>query len=78
MSSNRSEVILSWFAASLAGMVEVPINTAYSGSFLEHQVRTTRPRIAVVEAEFAERFAGRRRGVLEHRALLRAGRGLGT
>jgi crotonobetaine/carnitine-CoA ligase len=59
MSSNRSEVILSWFAASLAGMVEVPINTAYSGSFLEHQVRTTRPRIAVVEAEFAERFAER-------------------
>ena len=56
MSSNRSEVILSWFAASLAGMVEVPINTAYSGSFLEHQVRTTRPRVAVVEADFAERF----------------------
>jgi crotonobetaine/carnitine-CoA ligase len=59
MSSNRSEVILSWFAASLAGMVEVPINTAYSGSFLEHQVRTTRPRVAVIEAEFAERFAER-------------------
>jgi carnitine-CoA ligase len=59
MSSNRSEVILSWFAASLAGMVEVPINTAYSGSFLEHQVRTTRPRVAVIEPEFAQRFLER-------------------
>jgi crotonobetaine/carnitine-CoA ligase len=56
MSSNRSEVILAWFGAALAGMVEVPINTAYSGSFLEHQVRTTRPRVAVIEAAFAERF----------------------
>src|SRR3954447_24453760 len=40
MAPNRSEVILSWFGAALAGMVEVPINTAYAGSFLEHQVRT--------------------------------------
>src|SRR5262245_54251436 len=59
MSSNRSEVILTWFGAALAGMVEVPINTAYSGSFLEHQVRTTRPRVAVVEPAFAERFLDR-------------------
>ena len=59
MSSNRSEVILAWFGASLAGMVEVPINTAYSGSFLEHQVRTTRPRVAVIEHGFAERFVER-------------------
>src|SRR4051794_8714965 len=42
MAPNRSEVILGWFGAALAGMVEVPINTAYSGSFLEHQVGTTR------------------------------------
>jgi len=59
MAPNRSEVILSWFGASLAGLVEVPINTAYSGSFLEHQVRTTRPRVAVVDAALAERFLER-------------------
>lgn len=56
MSANRSEVILSWFGAALAGMAEVPINTAYSGSFLEHQVRTTGPRAAIIEPAFAERF----------------------
>lgn len=56
MSANRSEVVLSWFGAALAGMVEVPINTAYSGSFLEHQVRTTEPRAAVIEPAFASRF----------------------
>ena len=56
MSPNRPEFILSWFGAALAGMVEVPINTAYAGSFLEHQVRTTRPTMAVVDASFCERF----------------------
>src|SRR5262249_43121489 len=31
MCPNRAEVILAWFGSSLAGMAEVPINTAYSG-----------------------------------------------
>jgi crotonobetaine/carnitine-CoA ligase len=56
MSPNRSEVVLSWYGATLAGMVEVPINTAYAGAFLEHQVRTTAPRFAVILADFAPRF----------------------
>lgn len=53
---NSAEVLLSWLGASLAGMVHVPINTAYSGSFLEHQVRTTAPRVAVLDAALAARF----------------------
>jgi len=56
MSANRSEVILAWFGSAFAGLAEVPINTAYRGSFLEHQVRTTAPRFAVIEPEYAERF----------------------
>lgn len=57
MAANSAEVILSWFGSALAGLVEVPINTAYRGSFLEHQVRTTAPRAAVVDAELADLFA---------------------
>jgi crotonobetaine/carnitine-CoA ligase len=61
MAPNRSEVILCWYGAALAGMVEVPINTAYTGAFLEHQVRSTAPRFAVILADYAERFcAGNR------------------
>jgi len=56
MSPNRAEVVLTWFGASVAGMAEVPINTAYTGAFLEHQVRTTAPRIAVVHPDYANRF----------------------
>jgi carnitine-CoA ligase len=56
MAPNSAAYILTWFGAAVAGMVEVPINTAYRGSFLEHQVRVAGPRIAVVAAEYAERF----------------------
>ncbi len=56
MAPNSSAYVLSWFGAALAGMVEVPINTAYLGDFLSHQVRVASPRVAVVDAAFADRF----------------------
>lgn len=56
MMPNNPEYILAWFGAAVAGIAEVPINTAYRGSFLEHQVRTSEPSAAVITPEFAERF----------------------
>jgi crotonobetaine/carnitine-CoA ligase len=57
MAPNSPQVLFAWFGSACAGMAEVPINTAYRGTFLEHQVRTTTPRFAVIDAQFAERFA---------------------
>lgn len=57
MGANSSAYVLGWFGAMLAGMVEVPLNSGYRGRFLEHQVRVAAPRQAIVDAEFAERFA---------------------
>jgi carnitine-CoA ligase len=56
MAPNSVETVMSWYGSALAGMVEVPINTAYSGSFLEHQVRTTEPSAVVVHTSLADRF----------------------
>jgi len=56
MGDNSADFVRAWFGAACAGVVEVPLNTAYSGNFLSHQVRTVGPRWAVVDAEFAERF----------------------
>lgn len=56
MAGNGSHYLYTWFGAALAGMAEVPINTAYRGSFLEHQVGTVGPSVAVVDAEHASRF----------------------
>ncbi|WP_420620018.1 AMP-binding protein [Candidatus Poriferisocius sp.] len=56
MIPNCSAYILAWLGSSVAGLVEVPINTAYRGSFLAHQVRTTEPVLAVIAPEFVERI----------------------
>ena len=56
MLSNRLEYLLAWFGSALAGMAEVPINTAYRGSFLEHQVSTVAPTAVVTSPEYAPRF----------------------
>jgi crotonobetaine/carnitine-CoA ligase len=57
MAANSSQLIRTWFATALGGLVEVPINTAYTGDFLIHQARTVAPRWAVIDDLFAERFA---------------------
>lgn len=57
MLPNCSEYILAWLGSSLAGMAEVPINTAYRGSFLEHQASVVAPRMALIHPDYAERFA---------------------
>ncbi len=56
MAPNCSQYILTWFGTAFSGLIEVPINTAYRGAFLEHQVRTVGPTAAVIHADYAERF----------------------
>ena len=56
MIPNCSAYILAWLGSSLGGLVEVPINTAYRGAFLAHQVSTTTPSIAVVSPEYVDRI----------------------
>ena len=54
--ANCSEYIFSWLGIACAGMVEVPINTAYKGSFLSHQVSVAKPAAVITTPDFAERF----------------------
>ena len=56
MAGNSAEFVLAWLGTAVAGLVEVPVNTAYRGMFLEHQVRTVEPAAAVVDPEFVEHF----------------------
>ena len=35
---NNLEAVLSWFAINKAGAISVPVNTAYKGEFLRHQL----------------------------------------
>lgn len=56
MAPNGTDYLAVWFGTAVAGLVEVPINNAYRGTFLAHQVRTVDPAAAVVAPEFVERF----------------------
>ena len=57
MAPNCSAYVLAWLGSSLAGMAEVPINTAYRGTFLEHQASTVAPKLALIHPDYAARFA---------------------
>ncbi|GAA2448922.1 ATP-dependent acyl-CoA ligase [Actinomadura vinacea] len=54
--ANSSRFIRTWLGSAVAGLVEVPVNTAYEHDFLAHQVRTVRARLAVIDDVHAERF----------------------
>ncbi|MFZ0666371.1 MAG: AMP-binding protein [Acidimicrobiales bacterium] len=54
---NNLSYLIAWLGAAVAGVVEVPVNTANRGSFLEHQIQVTRPSCAVVTPEFAPHLA---------------------
>ncbi len=52
---NRAEQVISFFAALKLGAVQVPINTAYKGEFLRHQLADSGAKVFVVQGDFASR-----------------------
>lgn len=56
VAANSSQFLRTWLGTAVAGLVEVPINTAYEHDFLAHQVSTVGARLAVIDDVFAERF----------------------
>ena len=54
---NSVEQVVSFFAALKLGAIQVPINTAYKGDFLHHQLADSAARVFVLQDDFAERLA---------------------
>ena len=54
---NSIDHLMTWFASAMLGAVDAPINTAYVGDFLLHQMNLVKARFVVVEAELFERIA---------------------
>ena len=52
---NRAEQVVSFFAALRLGAVQVPINTAYKGEFLRHQLADSGAKVFIVQGDFASR-----------------------
>jgi carnitine-CoA ligase len=52
---NSPPAMLAWWGAVLAGAVAVPINTAYKGEYLRHQLQDSGSRVLIVEASLVGR-----------------------
>lgn len=53
---NSIEAIVAWLATNKLGAIFVPVNTAYKGEFLRHQVADSRAALVVAEADYVERI----------------------
>ncbi len=54
---NSAEALLAWWGVVRGGAVAVPINTAYKGEYLRHQITDSGSRVLVVESALADRVA---------------------
>ena len=52
---NRPETMLAWWGIVHAGAVAVPVNSAYKGTYLRHQLADSGSRALIVEADFLSR-----------------------
>jgi crotonobetaine/carnitine-CoA ligase len=52
---NNIDVLTCWFAINKLGAIWVPVNTAYQGEFLRHQIADSSTRLVICEAHYLER-----------------------
>ncbi len=54
---NNIEAVQIWLAINKLGAISVPVNTAYKGEFLRHQVADAGAAVIVAESDYAERIS---------------------
>jgi len=52
---NSTDHIFAWFGLAMLGAVDAPVNTAYMGELLVHQMNLVAARYLVIDAEFLDR-----------------------
>ena len=70
---NNLEAVLAWFAINKAGAISVPVNTAYKGEFLRHQLNDCGACIIIAEADYAQRIVEIEPGLTSATTLLQRG-----
>jgi crotonobetaine/carnitine-CoA ligase len=62
------DAVISWLAVNRLGAITVPINTAYKGEFLRHQIGDAGAKVGIVEAEYSSNLSAIRSELpaLEH------------
>ena len=52
---NNIDAVILWFAINAVGAISVPVNTAYKGEFLRHQVADSGAKVVVAEEDYVAR-----------------------
>ncbi|MFJ2690083.1 AMP-binding protein [Pseudomonas sp. NPDC087336] len=52
---NNCDAVLMWFALNKLGAISVPVNTAFKGEFLRHQIADANAAVVIAETVYAER-----------------------
>jgi crotonobetaine/carnitine-CoA ligase len=52
---NSPEAVMAWWGTILAGAISVPVNTAYKGEYLRHQLHDAGAKVLIVESGLADR-----------------------
>ncbi len=53
---NSIEAVYAWWGIILSGAIAVPVNTAYKGEYLRHQLADSGSKVVIVAAEFLDRL----------------------
>jgi carnitine-CoA ligase len=72
---NSLDAVLVWLGTSLLGAVEVPVNTAYQGEFLRHQVADSGAAVVVAETALVGRVSDVAAGLPELSSVVARGDG---
>jgi crotonobetaine/carnitine-CoA ligase len=70
---NNLEAVLCWFAINKVGAISVPVNTAYKGEFLRHQLNDCGASIVIAEPDYTQRLLDVESGLTRASMLLQRG-----
>lgn len=70
---NSADAVVVLFAITKLGAVSVPVNTAYKGEFLRHQIADSGATLVIAEQDYAERVAAVACGLPEIKTLIYRG-----
>jgi crotonobetaine/carnitine-CoA ligase len=73
MLDSNVDAVAAWFAINKVGAVSVPVNTAYKGEFLRHQIADSGAAVVLAESDYVERIAHIVDGLPDVRAVVHRG-----
>ncbi len=72
---NSYDAVLAWFAINFLGAISVPVNTAYKGEFLRHQIADCGAEIVIAESAYIARLQDISEGLPQVRCVVERGAG---